>query len=99
LRAPGAGSINLTRKVYTMSTKTHVVTPVMFAAAVAAVMSIALAPPASAIRGNCGGRGGGLNSAAAMKRGGCDDLRADLQRFFHDRDDKQQLAAAKTATK
>jgi hypothetical protein len=87
-----------------MSTKTHVVTPVMFAAAVAAVMSIALAPPASAIRGNCGGRdgglsNGGLNSAAAMKRGGCGDLRADLQRFFHDQDDRQQLAAAKTATR
>ena len=84
-----------------MSTKTLVVTPVMFAATVAAVMGIALAPPASAITGRCGGAtfsSGGLNSAAVMRRGGgCDDLRADLQRLFHDRDDRQQLAAPKAA--
>ena len=55
MRTPGADSIDLTRKVYMMSTKTHVVAPIMMAVTVAAAMGIALAPP-------------GLGSARKLRR-------------------------------
>ena len=98
MRASGADSIDPTRKVYTMNTKTHVVAPVMIAASVATVFSIAFASPASALRGRCGdNNGGGVAAAAIMKRGGCDDFRQDLQRVFHDRDDRQQLKVPRAA--
>jgi hypothetical protein len=75
------------------------------AAAAAATIRIAVAPSASAIRGNCGGNtfGGssGPNTAAMVRGGGgCNPferIENAFDRFFHipDRDDqKQQLQRA-----
>jgi hypothetical protein len=82
-----------------MSTKTHIVAPVMLGT-VAAVMSIVLAPSASALRQSCGGNtfGGGPNTAAMIARGGggCNPferIENGFDRIFHipDRDDQVRL--------
>ena len=105
MRTPGADSIDLTRKVYMMSTKTHVVAPIMMAVTVAAATGIALAPPASALRGNCGANtftSGSPNPAASLAKAkggsGCDDPFAvflnDLRQLFsHDRKPAQMNQA------
>lgn len=82
-----------------MSTKTHVVAPIVMAATLAAAMGIALAPPASAARGNCGANtySSGPNPAALMKSGGsrCEDPFAVFLRqlFSHDRKPAQMQQA------